>query len=138
MKIIGGAAAAVMLLASGCASGAGPSVDDPEPAAVKKSSASPSAKLLTLEQVAAAACAGKRVVKAKPDELEWFTSEGASCADDTISVALFEGPGARDSWEAVAKENGVVLVGTNWSVTAKRAVLDKTQQAIGGHIAGGF
>lgn len=94
---------------------------------------------LSLAQVAKAACFGKPIRRTPQNELEFFTSGGASCGQST-TVAMFDGPGARDSYTSMAASN-LILQGKNWVVWIdqfnNRALYRKVQAQIGGQVIGG-
>jgi hypothetical protein len=90
-------------------------------------------------EVSRAACFGKPIHRTPPDELEFFTSDGATCGQDT-TIAIFDGPGGRDSYASMAGGSNRILKGLNWIVWIdrfnNRELYHDVQEKIGGKIIG--
>jgi hypothetical protein len=89
--------------------------------------------------VSRAACFGKPIHRTPTDELEFFTSAGATCGPDT-TIAIFDGPGGRDSYASMDGSSNRILKGLNWIVWIDQfnneALYRDVQEKIGGKIVG--
>lgn len=101
--------------------------------AVALRSWSAAAEPLTLQEVAEATCGDDYEVR-RVSELGPFIREAADCQD--ALVVLFDGRHARDSYVQSATESGPVLVGSNWAVDGRLAVMEAVKAVIGGSIEG--
>jgi hypothetical protein len=123
---------AVFLVGCNSTSGTG---TRPSPSSSPRPSPSP----LSVAEVSRAACFGKPIHRTLPNELEFFTSAGATCGQDT-TIAIFDGPGGRDSYASMAGGSNRILKGLNWIVWIDRfnnkALYRDIQAKIGGKIVG--
>jgi hypothetical protein len=98
-----------------------------------------SVRPLSVMDVSRAACFGKPIHRTPTDELEFFTSAGATCGPDT-TIAIFDGPGGRDSYASMAGSSNRILKGLNWIVWIDQfnneALYRDVQEKIGGKIVG--
>lgn len=142
MKFIGGTLAALALAATaGCGGSAASTTPAPHRAPIKATTApAPKPRMLTLRQVTAAVCGKSHVHVNGHDELEWFTSAGATCDGDDTTIAMFDGPGARDQYAEMVADKNLILMGNNLVVWIDRfdneARYKRAQKVIGGGITG--